>query len=125
MLFSNRVNSWLKDRKERTEINIKQWGPLEENTFLLLKCFCLRLFFLTIPKSLKQYTLFKKDDPFHSYRRKLVYVLFRSWGVLFRLTTSAEWLRYFNDLAVGETAAPACFSRENAEGAGMPPLLSH
>jgi len=26
---------------------------------------------------------------------------------------------------VGETAAPACFSRENAEGAGMPPLLSH
>jgi len=36
----------------------------------------------------------------------------------------AEWLRYFNDLAVGETAAPACFSRENAEGAGMPPLLS-
>jgi len=37
----------------------------------------------------------------------------------------AEWLRYFNDLAVGETAAPACFLRENAEGAGMPPLLSH
>jgi len=36
----------------------------------------------------------------------------------------AEWLRHFNDLAVGETAAPACFSRENAEGAGMPPLLS-
>jgi hypothetical protein len=24
-----------------------------------------------------------------------------------------------------ETADPACFSRENAEGAGMPPLLSH
>jgi len=37
----------------------------------------------------------------------------------------AEWLRHFNDLAVGETAAPACFSRENAEGAGMPSLLSH
>jgi hypothetical protein len=55
----------------------------------------------------------------------LIYMLFRSWGVLFRLTTLAEWLRYFNDLAVGETAAPACFSRENAEGAGMPPLLSH
>jgi hypothetical protein len=33
-------------------------------------------------------------------------------------------LRHFNDLAVGETAAPACSSRENAEGAGMPPLLS-
>ncbi len=28
----------------------------------------------------------------------------------------AEWLRYFNDLVVGETAAPACFLRENAEG---------
>ena len=41
-----------------------------------------------------------------------------------RETISAEWLRYFNDLAVGETAAHACFSRENAEGAGMPPLLS-
>jgi len=25
-----------------------------------------------------------------------------------------EWLRHFNDLAVGETAAPAWFSRENA-----------
>jgi len=28
----------------------------------------------------------------------------------------AEWLRHFNDLAVGEAAAPACFSRENAKG---------
>jgi len=37
----------------------------------------------------------------------------------------AEWLRHFNDLAVGETAAPACFLRENAMGAGMPPLLTH
>jgi len=37
----------------------------------------------------------------------------------------AESLRIFSDLAVGETAAPACFSRENAEGAGMPPLLTH
>ena len=35
----------------------------------------------------------------------------------------AEWLRYFNDLAVGEPEAPACFLRENAEGEGMPPLL--
>ena len=52
-------------------------------------------------------------------------MLFRSCGLLFRLTTLAEWLCYFNNLAVGETAAPACFSRENAEGAGMPPLLSH
>jgi hypothetical protein len=38
-----------------------------------------------------------------------------------RVAILSEWLRYFNDLAVGETAAPACFSRENAEGAGMPP----
>ena len=45
-------------------------------------------------------------------------------GVLPRGTILAEWLRYFNDLAVGKTAAPACFLRENAEGAGMPPLLS-
>jgi len=48
-----------------------------------------------------------------------------SGGALLRVTILAEWLRYFNDLAVGETAAPACFLRENAEGAGMPPLLSH
>jgi len=37
----------------------------------------------------------------------------------------AEWLGYFNDLAVEKTEAPAYFSRENAEVAGMPPLLSH
>jgi hypothetical protein len=37
-----------------------------------------------------------------------------SGGALSRVTILAEWLRYFNDLAVGETAAPACFSRENA-----------
>jgi len=42
-----------------------------------------------------------------------------------RVTVLAQWLRYFIDFAVGETAAPACFLRENAEGAGMPPLLSH
>jgi len=48
-----------------------------------------------------------------------------SGGTLSRVTILAEWLRYFNDLAVGETAAPACFLRENAEGAGMPPLPSH
>jgi len=47
-----------------------------------------------------------------------------SRGVLFRVTILAEWLRHFIDLAVGETAAPESFSRENAEGAGMPPLLS-
>ena len=31
--------------------------------------FDMRLFFLTIPKPLKQYTLFKKDYPFRSYTR--------------------------------------------------------
>jgi hypothetical protein len=45
----------------------------------------------------------------------------RSWGVLSRLTILAEWPSHFSVLAVGETAAPARFSRENAEGAGMPP----
>ena len=48
-----------------------------------------------------------------------------SHGLLPRITILAEWLRHFNDLAVGETAAPACFSRENAEGTGMPPLLNY
>jgi len=48
-----------------------------------------------------------------------------SQGLLPRETILAEWLRHFNGLAVGETAAPAWFLRENAEGAGMPPLLSH
>jgi hypothetical protein len=47
-----------------------------------------------------------------------------SRGLLPRVPILAKWLRHFNDLAVGETAAPAWFSRENAEGAGMPPLLS-
>jgi len=36
---------------------------------MLLQCFGMRLFFLTIPKPLKQYTLFKKDDPFRSLPR--------------------------------------------------------
>ena len=47
------------------------------------------------------------------------------WGVHFRVTILAQWLRYFIDLAVGETAAPASFLRENAEGVGMLPLLNH
>jgi hypothetical protein len=63
-----------------------------------------------------------KDQP-------LIYGFFRctcsGGGTLSRGTISAEWLRHFNNLAVGETAAPACFLRENAEGAGMPPLLSY
>jgi hypothetical protein len=32
-----------------------------------MKYFGMRLFFLTIPKPLKQYTLFKKDYPIRSY----------------------------------------------------------
>jgi hypothetical protein len=48
-----------------------------------------------------------------------------SLGVLFCVTILAEWLRHFNDFAVGgETAAPGIFSLEYVEGAGMPPLLS-
>jgi len=31
---------------------------------VLLKCFGIHLFFPTIPKPLRQYTLLKKDDPF-------------------------------------------------------------
>ena len=59
-------------------------------------------------------------------RKKMCYdnKWYYSWGGLPRVTILAEWIRHFNDLAVGETAAPACFSRENEEGAGMPPLVS-
>jgi len=39
---------------------------LETNTFILSQFFGMRLFFLKIPKPLKQYTFFKKDDPFRS-----------------------------------------------------------
>ena len=67
-------------------------------------------------------TLFLDVLPFNWFTKKYGTC---SGGVLPRVTILAEWLRHFNDLAVGETAAPACFSRENAEGAGMPPLLSH
>jgi hypothetical protein len=42
---------------------------------LAMKYFDLRLFFLTIPKPLKQYTLFKKDYPFRSPSRMLIYVV--------------------------------------------------
>jgi hypothetical protein len=34
------------------------------NKVSIKEYFGMRLFFLTIPKPLKQYTLFKKDDPF-------------------------------------------------------------
>jgi len=32
----------------------------------------MRLLFLTIPKPLKQYTLFKKDDPLRATSRRLI-----------------------------------------------------
>ncbi len=38
-----------------------------------MKYFDMRLFFLTIPKPLKQYTLFKKDYPFRSSNQSLMY----------------------------------------------------
>jgi len=46
-------------------------GSTKTNTYMLLNSFGMRLFFLTIPKPLKQYTLFKKDDPLRSPKRRL------------------------------------------------------
>ena len=75
------------------------------NTISIREYFDMRLFFLTIPKPLKQYTLFKK-----ALSIPLIHMCCMClWGVLFRVTILAEWLRHFNDLAVGETAAPTCF----------------
>jgi hypothetical protein len=39
------------------------------NTISINKYFGMRLFFPTIPKPLKQYTLFKKDYPFRFHAR--------------------------------------------------------
>jgi hypothetical protein len=39
---------------------MKQWVQLNAHIFMLFKYFGMRLFFPTIPKPLKQYTLFKK-----------------------------------------------------------------
>ena len=36
-----------------------------------MKYFGMHLLFLTFPKPVKQYTLFEKDDPFSSSRRRL------------------------------------------------------
>jgi len=58
--FSNRVNSWLKDRRERTDIDIITIESSQNKQILFMKYLGMRLFFLTIPKPLKQYTLFKK-----------------------------------------------------------------
>ena len=60
IFFSNRVNSWLKDRKEKTECSIKTIDSPWNKQYLFVKYLGMRLFFLTIPKPLKQYTLFKK-----------------------------------------------------------------
>jgi len=58
--FLNRVNSWLKNRKERTDINIITMGLSWNQQLLFNKYFGMRLYFLTIPKPLRQYTLFQK-----------------------------------------------------------------
>ena len=42
------------------------------------------------------------------------------WNDFGGVVSSFQWLS-----SVGETAAPPGFLRENAKGAGMPPLLSH
>jgi len=48
-----------------------------------------------------------------------------SGGVLPRVTILAEWLRHFNDLEVGETAAPACFfAGERGGGRNAPAAKS-
>ena len=48
-----------------------------------------------------------------------------SGGVLPRATILAEWLRHFNDLEVGETAAPACFfAGERGGGRNAPAAKS-
>ena len=46
-------------------------GSTKTNTYMLLNSFGMHLFFLTIPKPLKQYTPFKKDDPLRSPKRRL------------------------------------------------------
>jgi hypothetical protein len=48
-----------------------------------------------------------------------------SGGSLPRETILAKWLRHFNNLAVGETAAPAGFFAGERGGVGMPSLLSY
>ncbi len=79
--LSNRVNSWLKDRKEKTELNIKKRLRLGKNE-LYLRIFRYASVLSNDPKPLKQYTLFKKDYPFRfpslltigSTNRKLTYM---------------------------------------------------
>ena len=56
--FSNRVNSWLKDREKITDFNIITMGSSRNKQILFKTYFGVRLLFLTIPKPLKQYTLF-------------------------------------------------------------------
>jgi hypothetical protein len=72
MLFLNRINSWSKDRKERTDINLKTMTLFWNKPYFSMKYLDWRLFFLTIPKPLKQYTLFKKDYPFRSPSQMLI-----------------------------------------------------
>ena len=50
-------------------------GSSSNKPLLFKKYLGVRLFFLTIPKPLKQSTLFKKDDPFRSPRQSDSYAL--------------------------------------------------
>jgi hypothetical protein len=54
------------DRKEITEFNIITMDISIFEQLLFNNYFDTRLFFLTIPKPLKQYTLIKKDYPLRS-----------------------------------------------------------
>jgi len=64
--------SWLKDHKEITDFNIIAMDLSLNEQLLFMKFFYMRLLFLMIPKPLKQYTLFKKDNPFRSPSRRLM-----------------------------------------------------
>jgi hypothetical protein len=95
----------------------------------------MRLFFLTIPKPLKQYTLFKKDYlfrfPYRCLKRRRKLIIMRCeclQGVFFRVATLAEWLRHFVDLAVGgDPGARNFFAEERGGGrnANVPPWRDH
>jgi hypothetical protein len=81
------------------------------------------LFFLYEPLA-TSFIRLRRDYTFLKKRLSIPLILMCwvcPWGVLFRVTILVEWFRHFIELAVGQTAVPASFSRENAEGVGMPP----
>jgi hypothetical protein len=139
-LFLNRMNSQqgIVKKKQETifEISI---GSLHFLKILLKIQFRCAPVFSNDPYAAQTAFDLKKDHPFRyiqGFKRKtprprfisipLIHMCCMcSRGVLSRVRILAEWLRHFNGLTVGATAAPACFLRENAEGVGMPPLPSH